>query len=153
MYGQTEEEKSRLFCWFEWSTHPFYLIGPLRMEFESRDPEIIRIYNVTTDAEVAQLKVIAPQFYNIQVGVDKTFFMNRPSWDRYYDEDIRTNRRWHDVEDWKPKYGVDGISRKVRMMTRTQMYLDNPIRMTYVSYDFAGHSSVHSDVREFSRFI
>ena len=42
------------------------------MELESRDPEIIRIYNVTTDAEAATLAVIAPQFYNLQLMVNKT---------------------------------------------------------------------------------
>ena len=117
------------------------------MEFESRDPEIIRIYNVTTDAEAAQLKVIAPQFYNVRVSVNKTIDVYRWLWGRYYDEDIRTNQRFHEVEDLNPKYGVDGISRKVRMMTRTLMYMDNPIRMRYVTYDFAGQGEVHKDVR------
>ena len=117
------------------------------MEFESRDPEIIRIYNVTTDAEATQLAVIAPQFYNLRVRANKTIGAYQWLWGRYYDEDIRGNQRFYEVDDLNPKYGVDGIPRKVRMMTRTRMYLDNPIRMRYINYDFAGQSDTHKDVR------
>jgi len=123
------------------------------MEFESRDPEIIRIYNVTTDAEATQLAVIAPQFYNLRVRANKTIGAYQWLWGRYYDEYMFANRKFHEVDDLNPKYGVDGISRKIRMMTRTRMYLDNPVRMRYISYDLAGHSAVHRDVRDFSRFI
>jgi len=123
------------------------------MEFESRDPEIIRIYNVTTDAEVAVLAAVAPKFFSVRVSVNKTFDVFRALWGRYYDEYMFANRKFHEVDDLNPKYGVDGISRKIRMMTRTRMYLDNPVRMRYISYDLAGHSAVHRDVRDFSRFI
>ena len=122
------------------------------MEFESRDPEILRIYNVTTDAEAAQLAAVAPQFYWIRDSADKTFDAYKLLLDRYYGDNTFANRKLHDVEDQNPKYGVDGIPRKIRMMTRTQMYLDNPIPIRYVHYDLAGHSEVHSHVRQFSRF-
>ncbi|CAG7815688.1 unnamed protein product [Allacma fusca] len=46
---QTEIEKSFLFCWNEFQIHPIFMIGPMKMEFLSRNPDVIQIYELFND--------------------------------------------------------------------------------------------------------
>lgn len=42
---QTEEEKSKLSCWYERSLNPYWYIGPLKFESLNQDPPIRRVYD------------------------------------------------------------------------------------------------------------
>ncbi|CAG7728742.1 unnamed protein product [Allacma fusca] len=46
---QTEEEKSFLFCWLEFKLHPGLTIGPLKMEFLARNPDVVQVYDILED--------------------------------------------------------------------------------------------------------
>ena len=41
--SQTDKEKSRLFCWQEFKKHPSFLIGPMKMEFVHRNPDVVMV--------------------------------------------------------------------------------------------------------------
>ena len=43
LISQTEREKSRLFCWREIEKHPSFLIGPMKMEFVHRHPDVVMV--------------------------------------------------------------------------------------------------------------
>ena len=45
-----------MFCWREFKSHPVYSIGPLNIEFLSRDPDIIRVYDFLGDQMLEELK-------------------------------------------------------------------------------------------------
>ncbi|CAG7720789.1 unnamed protein product, partial [Allacma fusca] len=49
---ETEEEKSFLFCWLEFKLHPGLTIGPLRMEFLARNPDIVQAYEILQDKQL-----------------------------------------------------------------------------------------------------
>ncbi|CAG7633068.1 unnamed protein product, partial [Allacma fusca] len=40
---QSERAKSRLFCWYEYKRHPGLTIGPRKMEFLTRDPDVVQV--------------------------------------------------------------------------------------------------------------
>ncbi|CAG7819254.1 unnamed protein product [Allacma fusca] len=52
--GQTQpvNNESELFCWYELKTHLSLTIGPMKMEFLSRDPDVVQIYEVLHDKEM-----------------------------------------------------------------------------------------------------
>ena len=52
---QSAAEKSHLFCWLEANIHKFYTIGPLKMEFLSRSPDVIQIYGAVTEKETEKI--------------------------------------------------------------------------------------------------
>ncbi|CAG7838078.1 unnamed protein product [Allacma fusca] len=52
---QTEEEKSQLFCWYEFKAHPRFQIGPVKMEFLNRDPDMVQIYEILSEKETLDL--------------------------------------------------------------------------------------------------
>ena len=45
-----------MFCWREFKSHPVYSIGPLNIEFLSRNPDIIRVYDFLGDQMLEELK-------------------------------------------------------------------------------------------------
>ncbi|CAG7833030.1 unnamed protein product, partial [Allacma fusca] len=49
---QTEKEKSQLFCWYEFKMHLSLTVGPMRLEFLSRDPDVVQIYEVLHEWEI-----------------------------------------------------------------------------------------------------
>ncbi|CAG7732088.1 unnamed protein product, partial [Allacma fusca] len=56
----TEIQKGRLFCWLEYTIHPFWRIGPLKAEFLSIHPvEIVQYHKIFSDSCVENLKELA----------------------------------------------------------------------------------------------
>ncbi|CAG7728741.1 unnamed protein product [Allacma fusca] len=52
---QTDEEKSFLFCWLEFKLHPGLTIGPLKLEFLARNPDVLQVYDILEDKQLEAL--------------------------------------------------------------------------------------------------
>ena len=57
-----------LFCWHEFKANKFFAIGPLKMEFLSRNPDVVQVHHVFSDGEVEEIS--ASNFH--AVGADST---------------------------------------------------------------------------------
>ena len=51
---QMPEATPHLFCWLEFKANKFLTVGPLKMEFLSRNPDIVQIYNAFSDKEIRE---------------------------------------------------------------------------------------------------
>ncbi|CAG7786225.1 unnamed protein product, partial [Allacma fusca] len=51
---QTDQEKSKLFCWYERKIHPVFQIGPIKAEIHSvrPNPEVVQFYDILTNQTV-----------------------------------------------------------------------------------------------------
>ncbi|CAG7785311.1 unnamed protein product [Allacma fusca] len=86
---KTSREKSKLFCWQEFKIHPSFLIGPMKMEFLSQNPDIIQMYGVLGEEEMESIKsesVIDMRLEdNLVIGYDRapfTFTVSSSSYHR-----------------------------------------------------------------------
>ena len=52
---QNTEASSHLFCWLEFKIHNVFSIGPLKMEFLSRNPDVVQIYGAFSEKEISDL--------------------------------------------------------------------------------------------------
>ncbi|CAG7730765.1 unnamed protein product, partial [Allacma fusca] len=55
---QTDQEKSRLFCWYEHTIHPSFLISPVKSELHSAFPkiEIVQYHDIINDEIIKALE-------------------------------------------------------------------------------------------------
>ncbi|CAG7833470.1 unnamed protein product [Allacma fusca] len=53
----TEKEISYLFCWYEFKIHPSFTIGPMKMEFLARNPDVVQIYDAIKDKDINTIKL------------------------------------------------------------------------------------------------
>ncbi|CAG7732016.1 unnamed protein product, partial [Allacma fusca] len=61
---QTSREKSLLFCWYEFKIHPMFEIGPKKMEFLSRDPDILQVYDILNGKDMEMILSEKISLYN-----------------------------------------------------------------------------------------
>ena len=53
---QKPEISSHLFCWHEFKVNKIFTIGPLKMEFLSRNPDVVQAHDVLSHAEVMEMR-------------------------------------------------------------------------------------------------
>jgi hypothetical protein len=52
---QTVEDRSRLYCWYDTTSNPYWRINPLKKELLNRSPPLIQIYDVISESWIQYL--------------------------------------------------------------------------------------------------
>ena len=134
MSFQTEEEKSHLFCWLEYKINLYYLIGPVKMELLSRDPDILQVYNVLGEDAMEDVKArTAGSLYRDHgyKGVyDEVKGLPKYSMAAYVPETL-------------PQ--IIAMYKNMKLMTRLDPYQLNVESLKMTRYTFNGYFDTHSD--------
>ena len=56
---QTPEASSHLFCWLEFKANQVFAIGPLKMEFLSRNPDVVQIHDAFSEKQMNETMLTA----------------------------------------------------------------------------------------------
>ncbi|CAG7722382.1 unnamed protein product [Allacma fusca] len=140
---QSEAERSRLFCWYEFKAHPSLIIGPRKIEFLNRSPDIIRVYALIHDKEIQEVVSDSlPGMFESGVNLsDFDLSENRVKGQRALTTSYRTS-----VNSW---YGqrMDSIwSRRIEQVTGLTLIGNGASENLQVaSYSFGGHYIPHMD--------
>ncbi|CAG7730131.1 unnamed protein product [Allacma fusca] len=135
---QTDEEKSFLFCWLEFKLHPGLTIGPLKMEFLARNPDIVQAYEILQDKQLETINSDARKIVDSSVLLRANSFRST----RFNNLTNAAVIAWSE--------GTEGhvLSEKVQQLSGLK---DISPEMQIESYSFGGHylpgnDTVHNDL-------
>ena len=66
-FVQTPEASSHLFCWLEFKVSRIWTLGPLKMEFLSRNPDVVQIHQAFAGSDVTGIMTEIGDILNCSV--------------------------------------------------------------------------------------
>ncbi|CAG7730130.1 unnamed protein product [Allacma fusca] len=143
---QTDEEKLQLFCWNEFKIHPSFRIGPIKMEFWARNPDIVQIYEILHESEIET--IISDTSPNMAVskfvGKKTSTSDGRGAKLEIADRKVRSS-----VNTWFTGSESMKLSQKIERITGLLAVSPSAAEQLQIaSYSLGGHNSPHSDSDE-----
>ncbi|CAG7826588.1 unnamed protein product [Allacma fusca] len=134
---QNPEVKSRLFCWYERSG-PYLKIAPVKMEYLSKDPDVIHMYDVIGAKMITRLKALVSNNLRLSKGANYA---------QPYSPMLTATRT--SVQNWvddKKYKDLEILARDIEQFTKLSVYPKTSSELFQVAaYTFSGHYDFHLD--------
>ncbi|CAG7728374.1 unnamed protein product, partial [Allacma fusca] len=126
---QTEKEKSYLFCWYEFKIHASFAIGPIKMEFLTRNPDVVQMYEVLQESITDTIKLETGSRMRESGVVGMGITSSRLS-----------------VTAWYSGAHNDALKQKIGRLTGLNLAPNDDEKFQVVSYATGGQYEPHMDV-------